>query len=235
MHTDTLELLIKARESGIPLVLVTRLASGDQSLFYKDGEIHGVGLTPSQHDLARRALQTDRCIVEEDNGNKIFFRPYNPSLRLIVVGAVHIAQALVIMARTCGFKVTLVDPRRAFATDDRFPDVTIMTEWPHDALQILNPDARTAIVTLTHDPKIDDPALETALRSDAFYIGSLGSKKTQHSRLTRLTAAGFKPEDCRRINGPVGLSIGAQSPAEIAVSIMAQIIKTLRDHQGNAV
>lgn len=235
MHSDTLELLFKARESGMPVVLITHLASGDQSLFYKNGEILGGMLTPSQHELARKALHSDRCIVEEDNGEKFFFQPYNPPLRLIVVGAVHIAQALVIMAGSCGFKVTLVDPRRAFATEHRFPDVNIMTEWPQDALGILKPDVRTAVVTLTHDPKIDDPALETALRSEAFYIGSLGSNRTQHSRMTRLAAAGFKEEECRRINGPVGLSIGAQSPAEIAVSIMAQIIQTLRNHQNDAV
>lgn len=231
MHSDTLELLIKARESGIPVVLVTCLSNGEQSLFYMDGEIQGSELTPSRINLARKALQNDRCFVDEGNGEKFFFHPYNPPLRLIVVGAVHITQDLVVLARTCGFKVTLVDPREAFATDQRFPDVTIMKQWPQDALRILKPDARTAVVTLSHDPKIDDPALETALRSEAFYIGALGSKKTQHSRLTRLNTAGFTPEECRRINGPIGLAIGAQSPAEIAVSIMAQIIQTLRNRQ----
>ena len=228
MHSDTLELLVKARESGTPVVLVTRLSSGDQWLFYKDGAINGGELPPARRDLASKALQTDRCYIAQDKEDRIFYRPYNPPLRLIVVGAVHIAQALVVMASACGFKVTLVDPRGAFATDQRFPDVSIMTEWPQDALRILKPDARTAVVTLTHDPKIDDPALETALRSEVFYIGSLGSKKTQQSRLTRLAAAGFTPEECRRVNGPVGLPIGAQSPEEIAVSIMAQIIQTLR-------
>jgi xanthine dehydrogenase accessory factor len=235
MYSDTLELLTKARQSGIPVVLVTHLDSGEQTLCYREDEGRSAGLTDVQREQARKVLQTDRCRVVLDNGEKLFFQPFNPPLHLIVVGAVHITQALIVLARLCGFRVTLVDPRRAFATEQRFPGVNIMTEWPDDALRVLAPDSRTAVVTLTHDPKIDDPALEMALRSSAFYIGALGSRKTQQARLKRLAAAGLHPRQCTRIRGPVGLAIGAQSAGEIAVSIMAQIIQTLRNEQGDAV
>tara|TARA_A100001388_G_scaffold196974_1_gene148722 strand:- start:1261 stop:1728 length:468 start_codon:yes stop_codon:yes gene_type:complete len=143
---------------------------------------------------------------------------------MIIVGAVHISQALIPMAQTAGFEVTVVDPRGSFATDARFPNVTLINEWPDDALEALTPDARTAIVTLTHDPKLDDPALEKALNSNAFYIGSLGSKRTHASRLDRLRASGFSAESLNRINGPIGLDLGATSPAEIAVAVLGEII-----------
>ena len=235
MHSDTLELLTQARRSGQPVVLITRLQREEQSLFFREGRVHGSELTPEQHEMALDVLSTDRCRVIELQGEKIYFQPFNPPLRLVVVGAVHIARVLITMARSCGYRVTLIDPRRAFATDSRFPDVTIMTDWPKEAMQILKPDTRTAIVTLTHDPKIDDPALEEALRSDAFYIGSLGSRKTHAARLERLAAFGFDPDQYQRIHGPIGLDIGAQSPEEIAVSILAEIITTLRRKQEHAV
>lgn len=228
MYADILEMLNEARHSGHPVVLITDIESGEQTLFFREGGTRGKVLSTSQQDLALNALRTDRCRLERDNGKKLFYQPFNPPLRLIVVGAVHIAQALIVLARQCGFSVTLVDPRRAFATEQRFAGVRIMTEWPHEALQTLGPDARTAIVTLSHDPKIDDPALEQALRSPAFYIGALGSRKTHKARLQRLEAAGFQPGQRDRINGPVGLAIGAQSPQEIAISIMADIIRVLR-------
>ena len=164
----------------------------------------------------------------EAGAAKIFLNVYNPPLRLIIVGAVHIAQPLARMAAMTGYDVTVIDPRAAFASAERFPGVTVMTEWPDDAMATLAPDPRTAIVTLTHDPKIDDPALEVALRSNAFYIGALGSKKTHNARLYRLGKAGFGDNDVARICGPVGLAIGAKSPAEIAVAILAQITERLR-------
>jgi len=235
MYANTLELLDDARQSSHPVVLLTNIVSGEQTLFYLDGRTQGRALSAAQSDLARNALQTDRCRVIENDGEKIFYQPFNPPLRLIVVGAVHIAQGLIPLARECGYRVILVDPRRAFATGLRFPGVDILTEWPRDAFESLAPDMRTAIVSLTHDPKIDDPALEMALRSPAFYIGALGSRKTHQARLQRLAAAGIPPGQYERIKGPVGLPIGAQSPQEIAVSIMAQIIQTLRSGQGNAV
>ena len=154
---------------------------------------------------------------------------HNPPLRLIVVGAVHIAQPLLAMARLCGFDCTLVDPRAAFATAARFPDTTILDDWPDDALHSLGLDARTAVVTLTHDAKLDDPAIVTALSANVFYIGSLGSTRTHAKRLERLSMAGLPDEDLARIHAPVGLDIGAKTPAEIAVSILAQITQTLRN------
>jgi xanthine dehydrogenase accessory factor len=147
----------------------------------------------------------------------------NPAPRLILVGAVHISQALAPMAALAGYAVMVIDPRQAFATDARFPDVSLSGDWPDEAMARLKLDRRTAVVTLTHDPKLDDPALQTALKSDVFYIGALGSKKTHAARLARLREAGFGDADCARIRGPVGLSIGAKSPAEIAVSILAEI------------
>ena len=151
-----------------------------------------------------------------------------PAPRLILVGAVHISQALAPIAALAGYGVTVVDPRRSFATDARFPAVALTTEWPDEALTRLAPDARTAVVTLTHDPKLDDPALTVALNSPAFYIGSLGSRKTHAARLKRLAAAGFDDAALARIHGPVGLPIGALSPAEIAISVLAQITAVRR-------
>jgi xanthine dehydrogenase accessory factor len=162
-------------------------------------------------------------------GNQSFFlHVHTPPLRLIVVGAVHIAQALVPFAVGTGYAVTVVDPRRSFATDARFPDVAVRTDWPDEALDELRPDTRTAIVTLTHDPKLDDPALDRALRSPAFYIGALGSRKTHAARLSRLRALGHDDAALARIHGPVGLNLGAVSAPEIALSIIAQIVATHR-------
>ena len=144
------------------------------------------------------------------------------------VGAVHIAQPLVTLAQTSGYEVVIVDPRGAFATQDRFPNVTLSEDWPDSALEDLNLDNRTAVVTLTHDPKLDDPALHVALRSEAFYIGSLGSRKTHGRRVERLTEDGYSADEIDKIHAPVGLSINAKSPAEIAISIMAQITQVLR-------
>jgi xanthine dehydrogenase accessory factor len=182
-------------------------------------------LTPGQDPATDARLKSDRSGLEED-GRLITI--HNPPLRLIVVGAVHIAQPLLAIARTCGYAPTLIDPRGAFGSDARFPGEAILDDWPDEALANLAPDARTAVVTLTHDPKLDDPAIHAALRSPAFYLGCLGSKKTHAKRLERLAAAGFTPDQIARIRAPVGLDIGAKSPAEIAVSIMAQITQVLR-------
>ena len=157
-----------------------------------------------------------------------FVAVHNPPLRMIVVGAVHIAQGLLPMARACGYDPTLIDPRGAFGAAARFPGEVISDDWPDDAMAALHPDARTAVVTLTHDPKLDDPALIAALASPAFYIGCLGSSRTHAKRLDRLRAAGVSDAQIARLRAPVGLDIGAKSPAEIAVSIMAQITQTLR-------
>lgn len=170
-------------------------------------------------------LRADRSGMEEDGR---FIAVHNPPLRLIVVGAVHIAQALVQVARICGYDCTLIDPRSAFGSAARFPGEVIVEDWPDEALAALAPDARTAIVTLTHDPKLDDPAIRIALRSGAFYLGCLGSTRTHAKRVERLLATGYSEAEIALIHAPVGLDIGAKSPSEIAVSIMAQITARLR-------
>ncbi|WP_171129230.1 MULTISPECIES: XdhC family protein [unclassified Ruegeria] len=183
------------------------------------------------HRALRRNAHADRVRMDRsgfDEDGQTFVAVHNPPLRLIVVGAVHIAQALVPMARIAGYDPAIVDPREAFASDERFPGETILTDWPDEAVMKLGLDSRTAIVLLTHDPKLDDPALEAALSAGVFYIGALGSTRTHAKRVDRLTQAGFTQEQIARIHGPVGLDIGAASPAEIAVAILAQMTAVLR-------
>ncbi|WP_420858710.1 XdhC family protein [Marivivens marinus] len=171
-------------------------------------------------------FRMDRSGVEEDT--RTFVAIHNPPLRMIIVGAVHIAQHLAPMARACGYDPVLIDPRPVFGSEDRFPGETILDGWPDEAMAEVGLDPRTAVVTLTHDPKLDDPAIRAALGSDVFYLGCLGSTRTHAKRVDRLTEAGFGPDDIARIHAPVGLNIGARSPAEIAVSVMAQITERLR-------
>ena len=222
MTPDLLARLQSARAEGHPVVLATHLPAGDQLLLPSD---------PAPDALraaANTALRQDKSAVATIDGQSWFLHAYNPPLRLVVVGAVHIAQALVPMAAQLGYGITIVDPRRAFATDERFPDVTVSTEWPDDAMDALRPDTRTAIVTLTHDPKLDDPALDRALKSEAFYIGALGSRRTHAKRLDRLRELGHADDAMTRIRGPVGLDIAAVTAPEIALSILAQIVEVRR-------
>ena len=223
MKDATLRQILADQAAKRAVVLATDLASGDERLIYP----HEYGDDPLMA-AAQDATRLDKSVAVEHDGANIFLNVYNPPLRLIIVGAVHIGQPLARMAAMTGYDVTVVDPRAAFASAERFPDVTVMNEWPDDAMAILAPNARTAIVTLTHDPKIDDPALEVALRAPVFYIGALGSRKTHGARLQRLGEAGFSNADLARICGPVGLAIGAKSPAEIAVAVLAQITERLR-------
>jgi len=201
-------------------VIATRLSDGAQNLIPPDG--HPLS------DAAALAIAQDKGTSVEYKGEEWFLNPFNPPLRLILVGAVHIAQTLAPAARLAGFEVRLIDPRTAFATEARFPGLEISHDWPDEAMASAPPDHRTAIVTLTHDPKIDDPALHAALKSNAFYIGCLGPKRTHAKRLSRLLAAGFSEDDVARIHGPLGLDIGAANPPEIAVAALAQIIAALR-------
>jgi xanthine dehydrogenase accessory factor len=207
--------------------LVTWLASGEQSLVDPD-EAPPSKLGADLASAARRALTTDEALVVEAGGGEALVEPFNPPLRLLIVGAVHIAQPLAKMAAELGFAVVVIDPRKAFATEDRFAGVERVRTWPAEALASLAPDRRSAVVTLTHDPKLDDPALEAALRSPAFFVGCLGSQKTHRARLERLGSRGFGEADLARLHGPVGLRIGAKTPAEIAISVLAQIVERLR-------
>jgi xanthine dehydrogenase accessory factor len=220
-----LDQILQDRRAKRTVVLATTLPTGEGRLVYpREPE----DAPPAILEAARSAADRDQPVTIEHEGATVFLQPFNPPLRLVVVGAVHIAQPLVQMAALAGFEVIVVDPRTAFATEERFPGVHLRTLWPDKALREIVPDRRTAVVTLTHDPKIDDPALEVALRSPAFYVGSLGSGKTHAGRLDRLRERGFTEADLARIFGPVGLRIGARSPAEIAVSILAQIVEQLR-------
>jgi xanthine dehydrogenase accessory factor len=187
----------------------------------------GAAGTPLGEEV-RAALVADRSgFAAFDNGNW-FIGVHNPPLRLAVVGAVHIAQPLMAMAREAGYDATLIDPRAAFASEARFPGERLSHDWPDAALEAHGLDARTAVVTLTHDPKLDDPAIERALRSDIFYLGCLGSTRTHAKRVARLTERGFTEAEIARIHAPVGLDIGAKSPAEIALSVLAEITERLR-------
>jgi xanthine dehydrogenase accessory factor len=214
LSPDLLAALVEARAQGRAVAMVTQMDGWQRVL---------IGAADDPAVAAR--LRSDRSGMEADGR---FIAVHNPALRLIVVGAVHIAQPLMVIARACGYAPVLVDPREAFGAAARFPGEVIMHDWPDEALAALAPDARTAVVTLTHDPKLDDPAIRYALRSEVFYLGCLGSPRTHAKRVERLVAAGFSDRDIARIHAPVGLAIGAKSPAEIAVSIMAQITAVLR-------
>ena len=228
MKRTTLDRLLAARAANRPAAVLRWLREHDEALVVAGEAVVG---GPIGDDILRAvadAHRRDRGTTIETSRGPLFIQVFNPPLRLIIVGAVHIAQALAPMAALTGYDVTVVDPRRAFASDARFPDVRVSREWPDDALEELHPDARTAVVTLTHDPKLDDPALDVALRSAAFYVAALGSRRTHASRLERLGELGHDVATLGRIRGPAGLAIGAVSPAEIAVSVMAEMTKALR-------
>ncbi len=228
MKRNIFEALQAARNAKRAVVVATALKDGRQSLIDGDTATGDLLLNETLRAAARRALRDDKSHTIESELGPVFLQAFNTPLGMLIVGAVHIAQALAPMAVLAGYAVTIIDPRRSFATAARFPGVTLTHDWPDEAMDQMKLDARTAVVTLTHDPKIDDPALERALRSDCFYIGCLGSTRTHKARLGRLAELGFGERDFARIHGPVGLDIGAQSPAEIAVSIVAEITAVLR-------
>lgn len=222
MTPEVLAQIQQAKRDKTPIVLATRLPAGEQRL------LPDHAAPAALNAAAAQALARDESGTVSVAGEDWFLHAHNPPPRLVVVGAVHIAQALVPFASACGFAVIVVDPRRAFASDERFPGVTIRTDWPDDAMGALRPDSRTAVVTLTHDPKLDDPALDRALKSAAFYIGALGSRRTHAARLHRLRALGHDEAALARIHGPVGLDIEAVTTSEIALSIMAGIVAARR-------
>ena len=223
----TIRILVEPVGSVLPASLLADLVAARaarQAVVYVVDLEHGTRHITAQDFADRRRM--DRSGFED--AGQVFVAVHNPPLRMIVVGAVHIAQALVPMARIIGYDPVLVDPRDAFGNQDRFPGETILNDWPDDAIASLGLDARTALVLLTHDPKLDDPAIAAALASDVFYIGALGSKRTHAARVERLGAQGFAGDRIARIHGPVGLDIGAAGPAEIALSILAQCTQVLR-------
>ncbi|SEO82564.1 XdhC family protein [Aquisalimonas asiatica] len=221
MKQSTIETLQQIRAAKRPAVLATRLTDGHECII--DPE-QPDGLGPA----ARDAVLTDRSCPVEADGETWFLQVFNPPLRMLIIGGVHIAQHLSTMARQAGYDVTVIDPRAAFASPERFPGTALDHQWPDAAMAALAPDHRTAVVALTHDPKIDDPAIRAALESNAFYVGALGSRKTHAGRRDRLQSAGMDPAVLDRIHAPIGLDIGGRSPAEIALSIIAEVTQVLR-------
>lgn len=223
MTPQTLAALVAARAATRPAVLATRLLDGAQLM------LPNSAAPPALQKAAATALLRDESHKADIEGETWFLHVHAPRPRLLIVGAVHIAQALAPMAASTGFAVTIVDPRTSFASAERFPGIALTHAWPDEALGSLAPDARTAVITLTHDPKLDDPALDHALRTAAFFIGALGSRKTQAGRLQRLAALGHSAENLARIRGPVGVPIGAVTAPEIAVSVLAQLVAARRN------
>lgn len=223
MKIDLLHELNAERAARRAAVLVTDMASGAQRLV-KAANVNGDALK----DVLEKRLRMAKSGMEETPQGRAFLTVYVPSPRLVITGAVHISQTLAPIGQLLGYDVTIVDPRTAFASIERFPDVKVVAEWPDAALPPLGIDHYTAFVALTHDPKIDDPALKYALAQACFYIGALGSKKTHAKRVERLNQAGVSEADIARIHAPIGLDIEAVSPAEIAVAIMGEITQVLR-------
>ena len=223
MRLDTLSALNAERAARRAAIIVTEIASGKQRLVKAD-EVTADPLKP----LLEKHLRSGKSGMEETPEAKVFLTAHVPPPRLIITGAVHISQALAPMAAMLGYDVVIVDPRSAFATPERFPNARVIAQWPDEALPPLAIDRYTAFVALTHDPKIDDPALTHALSRECFYIGALGSKKTHARRVERLIAQGVPDAAVARIHAPIGLAIGAVSPSEIAVAILAQITAELR-------
>jgi xanthine dehydrogenase accessory factor len=223
MKLDILKSLNAERNARRAAVVVTNEATGEQRLV----KAADVAQDPLR-DLLEKHIRSGKSGMEETPQGKVFLTVHVPAPRIVVTGAVHISQALAPIAKLLGYDVTIVDPRTAFATQERFPEVKVIAEWPDVALPPLGVDRYTAFVALTHDPKIDDPALTHALKRDCFYIGALGSKKTHARRLERLKGEGLTDADLARIHAPIGLPIGAVSPAEIAVAIMGEITARLR-------
>ena len=224
MKAELLSRLVEDRRNERATVLVTNLDTGEQTLLYPLE-------ADSENEAARTALLNDRSQQVDGPDGRLFLQVHNTPLRMVLVGAVHVAQPLARMASYAGFAVSIVDPREAFNTEARFPDMDRLLSWPDVALESLGLDHRTAVVILTHDPKLDDPALVAALGSPVFYIGALGSRMNQAKRLERMEEVGFDDAALARIHGPVGLRIGARTPEEIAAAIMAEVIRELsQDH-----
>lgn len=223
MKLEHLAALNAARAQRRAVILVTDTASGDQRLVMGEA-IAG----DDMEDLLDAALRSGKSGTVQHGEKSYFLTVQTPPVRLIVIGAVHISQALAPMAKIAGLDMTIIDPRTAFATPERFPDVKLIAEWPQNVLPDFKLDRYTALACFTHDPKIDDPALEEALRADCFYVGALGSRKTHARRVERLAALGFTPAQIARIKAPIGLDIGAVSPAEIALSVLGEVVLSLR-------
>ena len=239
LEESVVQELITAREGGEAVVLATVLSSGLATLWRPNEQTatrernataaagHAAYDEPAR-EAAYRSILDDVTTVVELHGDEVLLRPHNPPVRVIVVGAVHLTQVLVPVIEAAGFAAVVVDPRQAFATPERFPGVRPVVAWPGEAMHLLRPDHRTAVVVVSHDAKLDDPALVSALSSPAFYVGALGSRRSHARRLERLKSEGVAAEALDRIHAPVGLDIGARTPGEIAVAVVAEIVAALR-------
>lgn len=223
MHPDNLKALNAARRARAAVLLITDLADGGERVVREGDAVEG-DLSPA----VASAFRSGKSGIAESDGRSFFLNVHLPPPRILVVGAVHISQALALMANVAGYDLTIIDPRTAFATLERFEGVDLIADWPADVLSLRPLDAYTALVAVTHDPKIDDFPIAEALRAGCFYVGALGSRKTHGRRIDRLKDEGMSDEDLARISAPIGLDIGASSPAEIAVAILADIIQSFR-------
>lgn len=223
MTPENLSIINAERAARRPIFVITDISSGDQRLVLAKE----VANDPLRETLEKQ-LRLGKSTTIEHEGKKLFIHVHAPAARLIMIGAVHISQALAPLAKSLDYDVTVIDPRTAFASEERFPDIPLIADWPENVLDDQHVDRYTAFVALTHDPKIDDPALLHALERECFYIGALGSRKTHAKRVERFQAKGVSDAAIGRIHAPIGLDIGAVSPAEIAVAIMAQITAALR-------
>ncbi|HEX3536811.1 MAG TPA: XdhC family protein [Stellaceae bacterium] len=228
MKGKYLDAILAANAERRSVALATELKSGRQVLLDRERFDGDLELADLHRNAMRDVQRADRNITLETDEGSVFIQVFSPPGRCFVVGAVHIAQPLTQMLPLIDYQPIVIDPRESFCTEARFPGVQLSTEWPDEALQRLKPDHRSAVVTLTHDPKIDDPALEVALKTDAFYIGALGSRRTHAGRTARLKERGFTDAELSRIHAPVGLAIGAVSQAEVAISILAEMTQVLR-------
>lgn len=228
MHQAVLAELMDCIRYRRPALTVSDLSTGEARLIRAED----VGREGALEGELREALRTDKSRTVKTKSSEVFINVFNPPLRMVMVGAVHISQALIPLAERAGYDVTVIDPRTAFATPERFAGVKLIAEWPDEVIGKLGLDRRTAVILLTHDPKIDDPALKLALRSDVFYIGALGSPRTHAKRVERMKAEGFDDSALARIHAPIGLDIGAVGPVEIALSILAEVTAVLRGRGG---
>ena len=226
MDKEVLEKILNLKKKKEPFCLVSKANSTDTKVITLSES--------SKSDLKQsinKALKEDKLILIENNNEEWIINPFNPPPKLIIVGAVHVAQSLALIAENLDFEVIIIDPREAFAEQERFPNNKVICAWPEDAFDELILDSRTALVTLTHEPNLDDIALKRSLKSKCFYIGALGSKKTHKKRIERFLADNITQDDISKINGPIGLPINAQTPGEIAISIMSEIISSLRNQK----
>ena len=226
MNKEILERIVSLKKKKEPFCLVSKVNSTDTFVITLEDS--------DKSDLNKsinKALKEDKLIIVESNNEDWIINPFNPPPKLIIVGAVHVAQSLALIAENLDFEVIIVDPREAFAEQERFPNNKVICAWPEDAFNELVLDSRTAVVTLTHEPNLDDIALKRSLESECFYIGALGSKKTHKKRIERFLDNNISHEDILKINGPIGLPTNAQTPGEIAISIMSEIISCLRNQK----